>query len=582
MWLLVRLLFLLLLASPAAAQTDAYLASNGTFKTPFALTNTWTAVQTFNVAPVFGVLPSVPLAQFQILQGNGSGVAAPVTFSAAIDAAVGSTRGSILERAAGGWQIVAPGTTALPWVSNGTGADPAYQALTAAGIAAATITSTQIASGTITGGNIAAGTITGSNIASGTSIALANAATSTPGNILSIANGGANPLVVPQQISPFFIPVATAGAYADSGTGNLFRFSSWISNTGTRPTVAVFGSGRSDSATSFTWGGNFIGYANAVGATAQGVEIDFGNLVAGGNGLGLAVNVSGGNLVTTGMNMTSLGTGSQMITGITFLKANSQQPFQTALIATNSASGTLSATNGIDLSISSSFSGCAFKSPSMCIDGSGSFIGPAVFAPIIVGGSVAASTLTLRSTTGVGTTDAIIFQVGNAGATEAARIFHGGGVSLNSATDPGVGSLFLSQQFFMPNITTSSAAQTGTVCWTTGTGKFTVDTTVGCLTSSERFKNIISYVDSVAALDVVLALRPVTYVKKREFGGDFDSSEQFGLSAEQAASVDERLIARDDERLPKGVRYQQLTAVLAGAVQRLAERIVALEKRIEK
>jgi hypothetical protein len=131
MSLMVRLLVFLALVSPAAAQTDSYLASNGTFKTPFALTNTWTAVQTFNVAPVFGVLPSVPLAQFQVLQGNGSGVAAPVTFSAAIDAAVGSTRGSILERGVSGWQIVTPGTSGLPWVSNGTGSDPGYQALTA-------------------------------------------------------------------------------------------------------------------------------------------------------------------------------------------------------------------------------------------------------------------------------------------------------------------------------------------------------------------------------------------------------------------------------------------------------------------
>jgi hypothetical protein len=160
MWSLVRLFAFLLLATPAAAQTDPYLASNGTFKIPFALTNTWTAVQTFNVAPVFGVLPSVPLAQFQILQGNGSGIAAPVTFSAAIDAAVGSTRGSILERGASGWQIVAPGTTASPWVSNGTGADPGYQALTGAGIAAGTIANSNLA-------NMTANTVKGS-IAGGT------------------------------------------------------------------------------------------------------------------------------------------------------------------------------------------------------------------------------------------------------------------------------------------------------------------------------------------------------------------------------------------------------------------------------
>jgi len=41
--------------------------------------------------------------------------------------------------------------------------------------------------------------------------------------------------------------------------------------------------------------------------------------------------------------------------------------------------------------------------------------------PLVIGGSAAGSSLTLKSTSGVGTTDTIIFQVGNNGATEAAR-----------------------------------------------------------------------------------------------------------------------------------------------------------------
>ncbi|HEV2099043.1 MAG TPA: hypothetical protein VGR45_08975, partial [Stellaceae bacterium] len=62
-----------------------------------------------------------------IYQGNGSNVPSAVTLSAAIDAAIGSTRGSILERAATGWQIVAPSSTSgWCWQSQGTGADPVY------------------------------------------------------------------------------------------------------------------------------------------------------------------------------------------------------------------------------------------------------------------------------------------------------------------------------------------------------------------------------------------------------------------------------------------------------------------------
>jgi len=55
----------------------------------------------------------------------------------------------------------------------------------------------------------------------------------------------------------------------------------------------------------------------------------------------------------------------------------------------------------------------------------------------IAGGTAASSTLTLKSTEGVGTTDAIVFQVGNNGATEAARFNTTGylGVGISSGID---------------------------------------------------------------------------------------------------------------------------------------------------
>lgn len=52
------------------------------------------------------------------------------TITSILDRALGSTRGSILERGASGWAIVGPGAMAgLPWVSAGTGADPSYTRL---------------------------------------------------------------------------------------------------------------------------------------------------------------------------------------------------------------------------------------------------------------------------------------------------------------------------------------------------------------------------------------------------------------------------------------------------------------------
>lgn len=55
-------------------------------------------------------------------------------------------------------------------------------------------------------------------------------------------------------------------------------------------------------------------------------------------------------------------------------------------------------------------------------------------SPILVGGVETSGTMTLRSTSGVGATDAIIFQVGNNGAVEGGRINSGGQLVLGSGT----------------------------------------------------------------------------------------------------------------------------------------------------
>jgi len=148
------------------------------------------------------------------------------------------------------------------------------------------------------------------------------------------------------------------------------------------------------------------------------------------------------------------------------------------------------------------------------------------------------------------------------------RLQASGGISIGTTTDPGIGSLQLNAQQFIPNITTTSAAQTGTVCWTTGTGKFTVDTTVGCLTSIGAAKNIREHVSPAEALKIVNRLDPVSFRYKAGWG-DGGRYEQFGLVAEQVARVDERLAGRDPEGKMQGVRYQELTAVLVGAIKQL-------------
>jgi hypothetical protein len=161
-----------------------------------------------------------------------------------------------------------------------------------------------------------------------------------------------------------------------------------------------------------------------------------------------------------------------------------------------------------------------------------------------------------------------IYATANGAAAVQAEMQIQTGICIGCTANPGLGSLQINAQIFMPNITTSSAAQTGTVCWTTGTGKFTVDTTVGCLTSIGAAKNIVSHVVPRDALGIVSRLDTVSFRYKDGYG-DSGRYEQFGFVAEQVASVDERLVGRDPNGTLQGVRYQELTAVLAGAIREL-------------
>ncbi len=82
--------------------------------------------------------------------------------------------------------------------------------------------------------------------------------------------------------------------------------------------------------------------------------------------------------------------------------------------------------------------------------------------------------------------------------------------------------------------------------------------------SSARYKEQIADLD--LGLAAVLRLRPVGYVWKD--GGMAD----VGFVAEEVAKLDERLVTRNDQGEVEGVKYDRLSALLAGAVQELAAR----------
>jgi len=128
----------------------------------------------------------------------------------------------------------------------------------------------------------------------------------------------------------------------------------------------------------------------------------------------------------------------------------------------------------------------------------------------------------------------------------------------------------------LPGIASSSAATTGTVCWTTATGNLTVDTTLACLSSLGAWKKDIEPLDS--GLAEVMQLRPVSYELKPEYDPEH-LGRQVGLLAEDVEQIDKRLVGYGGDGQLRGVRYMQMAALLTKGEQDLqAEAIVFREQ----
>lgn len=130
----------------------------------------------------------------------------------------------------------------------------------------------------------------------------------------------------------------------------------------------------------------------------------------------------------------------------------------------------------------------------------------------------------------------------------------------------------------MPDLTQTSAAQTGTVCSGTA-GVFTVDTTLGCLSSLEELKNI-QQGGIENALTTVLKLRAFWYTWKENSpqykGGNHEAQPGFG--AHQVESVDKRLVGYGPDGKLRGVKYEQMSPLLAAAIQEQEQKIEQLQK----
>ena len=81
---------------------------------------------------------------------------------------------------------------------------------------------------------------------------------------------------------------------------------------------------------------------------------------------------------------------------------------------------------------------------------------------------------------------------------------------------------------------------------------------LGTKTSSQRFKDEIKPMDK--ASEAILALKPVTFRYKKEI--DPDGTPQFGLVAEDVATVNPDLVVRDGDGKVYTVRYEAVNAML--------------------
>jgi Chaperone of endosialidase len=88
-----------------------------------------------------------------------------------------------------------------------------------------------------------------------------------------------------------------------------------------------------------------------------------------------------------------------------------------------------------------------------------------------------------------------------------------------------------------------------------------------CITSSQRFKNTIAPLDDASGLAEILKLNPVSFHYNDNVG---IPGEQVGFIAEQVQQVDPRLVVLDASGTPFTVRYEQLTSLLAKAIQQIA------------
>jgi hypothetical protein len=131
-----------------------------------------------------------------------------------------------------------------------------------------------------------------------------------------------------------------------------------------------------------------------------------------------------------------------------------------------------------------------------------------------------------------------------------------------------------SGQLNVASMTQTAVAQSGTVCYNSGTGAVTYDSTLGCLTSTMEAKDDWRTISPREALAMVTRFEAGSFGYK--LGRGLPEGPQVGLNAQQISSIDERLVGRSPDGILRGVRYQQASALYGPAIRAVVDTMAEL------
>lgn len=128
----------------------------------------------------------------------------------------------------------------------------------------------------------------------------------------------------------------------------------------------------------------------------------------------------------------------------------------------------------------------------------------------------------------------------------------------------------------------TNAATTSALCFNTGTGVLTYNSTVGtCTVSILAAKNLIAPLSPEEGCNIVSSMNPWRYGMKQDLP-TYIAGEQIGMIADFAAKVDPRLVAYNPDGSVSGFRYEQYTAALTACQQHLTQTVLQQQKQIDK